>query len=78
MAMKIKLTQHRGQREILMKNVCATVERLLDCGRKLNQCLTTSEVRKMFYSELEYKHSLSKKYIFAIFLEHLFMASLRL
>jgi len=52
-AMKLKFAQHRGQRELLMKNVCATVDRLVNCGRKLNQCLTTSEVELINESLLE-------------------------
>jgi len=42
--MKLKLSQHRGHREILMKSVCATVDQLVECGRKLHQCLATSQV----------------------------------
>ena len=42
--MKRKLSQHRGHREILMKSVCSTVNELVDCGRRLHQCLTTSQV----------------------------------
>ena len=42
--MKLKLAQFRGQRETLMKSVCATVDQLVDCGRRLHHCLTTSEV----------------------------------
>jgi len=52
-AMKLKLAQNRGQREILMKNVCSTVDRLLNCGRKLNQCLTTSEIELINASLLD-------------------------
>ena len=44
MNMKLKLSQSRGQRETLMKSVCATVDQLVDCGRRLHHCLTTSEV----------------------------------
>merc|ERR1711997_1065599 len=52
-AMKLKLAQNRGQREILMKNVCSTVDRLTNCGRKLNQCLTTSEIELINASLLD-------------------------
>lgn len=52
-AMKLKLAQNRGQRQTLMKNVCSTVDRLVNCGRKLNQCLTTSEIELINASLLD-------------------------
>lgn len=42
--MKLKLAQHRGQRENLMKSVCAAVNQLVECGRKLHHCLSSSQV----------------------------------
>lgn len=51
--MKLKLAQFRGQRETLMKSVCATVDQLVDCGRRLHHCLTTSEVELINASMLD-------------------------
>lgn len=48
--MKLKLAQHRGQRENLMKSVCAAVNQLVECGLKLHHCLSTSEVKKVLSS----------------------------
>ena len=51
--MKLKLAQHRGQRETLMKSVCAAVDQLVECGRKLHQCLLTSEIELINASLLD-------------------------
>ena len=56
--MKRKLSQHRGHREILMKSVCSTVDELVDCGRRLHQCLTTSQVWPKFSKNHTFKNPL--------------------
>ena len=47
--MKLKLSQHKGQRQILMKSVCSAVDQLVECGRRLHQCLTTSQVINQYF-----------------------------